>query len=126
MTDRRGNPPGVGGFYRWTDSDDDRPVDQAELEAEAQADVISEAHTWAAVDQRDAAIPEPWRMEVLAKGERAWATNTVRYRTREAALAAGEDLAGRWTLVRYWRAVDETVPLRQAYVEGSEDGRAEQ
>lgn len=74
------------------------------------------------VDQHDAATPEPWRMEVLAQGERTWATNAARYRTREAALAAGEDLAGRWSLVRYWRAVDESSPLREAYVQGSEDG----
>jgi hypothetical protein len=69
--------------------------------------------------------PEPpqWRCEVVTGYEKTWAANGLRYATRELAVAAGSELFGRWMAPRpRWRGVDESVPMRQPYVPGSEDG----
>ena len=63
-----------------------------------------------------------YRAEMLASGETSWASNALTFDTRENALAYARDLAGRWTLVDKWRAVEISTPVREAYVPGSEDG----
>jgi hypothetical protein len=67
-------------------------------------------------------VTGPWRAEVLVHGEDSWAGNGLRFATREDALVYARDLAGRWTLVNKWRAVDDSTETREPYVPGSEDG----
>ena len=66
----------------------------------------------------------PWRPEVIVAGEslEVWYSNALRFATRAEALGSAADLAGRWMMVTRWRAVDDSVPLRQPYRPGSEDG----
>ena len=67
----------------------------------------------------------PWRAEVTTSdygGDRKWNSNGLRFPDKDAALDYARNLASRWTLVTRWRAVDESVPLHQAYEPGSEDG----
>lgn len=65
-----------------------------------------------------------YRAEVIvADGSpNVWYTNAMRYDSKDEALAAVRDLAGRWMLVTHWRAVPDSTPEREAYVDGSEDG----
>lgn len=68
----------------------------------------------------------PWRAEVTTSDTAGyvdkWNTNALRFESKEAALEYANNLARRWMLVTRWRAVNESVPLDQPYVEGSEDG----
>lgn len=63
-----------------------------------------------------------FRAEVLASGESTWATNGLRFDTRDEALDYAVDLSGRWMAVQKWRAVDESTPFREVYQDGSADG----
>jgi hypothetical protein len=42
------------------------------------------------------------------KDDDTWSGNSVTYPTPEEAMDAAKDLFMRWTLVNYWRVVDET------------------
>jgi hypothetical protein len=69
-------------------------------------------------------VPQ-WRGEVTTNDSGyvdKWYTNALRFTDQPAALEYVHGLAFRWTAVTRWRAVDESVPLDQVYVEGSEDG----
>ena len=52
-----------------------------------------------------------------------WYTNSLKFPDKEAALEYAGNLARRWMMVSRWRAVPDSTPEREAYVEGSEDGR---
>lgn len=56
----------------------------------------------------------PWRMEVT-DDLRGWASNALRYDTREEAMAAGSELSGRWMAVKAYRAVPSDHPMREAF-----------
>ena len=43
--------------------------------------------------------------------EAVWTGNNMTYDTVDEAIAAAKDLAQRWTLVRYWRVIDEKGEL---------------
>lgn len=62
----------------------------------------------------------PWRMEVVVYGERTWATNGLRFATKDDADAYGRALFSRWTGAQFMRSVDESTPMREPYTEGSE------
>jgi hypothetical protein len=63
-----------------------------------------------------------FRAEVVARGETHWASSGLRFDTRDEALEYVEDLARRWVLVIKYRAVAVSVPERERYVNGTEDG----
>jgi len=65
-----------------------------------------------------------WRAEVTTSddGGVGWYANALRFDTKDDALNYALYLSRRWMLVTRWRAVDATVPERQPYVPGSEDG----
>jgi hypothetical protein len=65
--------------------------------------------------------PEPFRIEVLARGETIWAGNATTYDTWEQAYIAADSLCRRWTLAEKLRIVPLSAPTRQRYKEGSED-----
>lgn len=67
--------------------------------------------------------PDTWRAEVTASDDNHWNTNALRFGSRDDALEYAGNLARRWLLVTRWRAVDDSVPERQAYEDGSEDGK---
>lgn len=56
----------------------------------------------------------PWRSEVT-DDLRGWASNALRYDTREQAMAAGAELSGRWMAVKAYRAVLADHPQREAF-----------
>lgn len=62
-----------------------------------------------------------WRVEVIADNSGRWCCNALRYETQAEAEAEARDLAGRWTLVRAWRVVDDNVPRDETY-KGAGDG----
>jgi hypothetical protein len=64
---------------------------------------------------------DAWRMEVVARGERRWASNALTFPTRDDALAWGRDLWARWTMADKIRAVPVSHPERETYEVGSED-----
>jgi hypothetical protein len=64
---------------------------------------------------------EPFRVEVLARGETVWAGNAMTYDTWEQAYMAADNLYRRWTLADKLRIVPRSTPTRQRYVKGSED-----
>lgn len=66
-------------------------------------------------------FPHRYRVDYHIFGESGWATNAVRFDTREEAMVAGRRKANAWTLVHAMRVVPETTPDREAYVPGSED-----
>jgi hypothetical protein len=55
-----------------------------------------------------------WRMEVT-DDLAGWASNALRYRTREDAMDAGAELANRWFAVKAYRAVPSDHPQREAF-----------
>jgi hypothetical protein len=64
----------------------------------------------------------PFRCEVVTGTDRTWASNALRFQSKEEAVAYGSELFGRWMAPNpRWRGVDESVPERQEYVPGSED-----
>lgn len=62
-----------------------------------------------------------WRLDCRDYSGGAWASNALRFGTREDALSYGSDLGARWTSLKMYRAVEITTPDREPYVEGSED-----
>jgi hypothetical protein len=65
---------------------------------------------------------DTWRADVLARGETTWASNALRFDSRDGALSYARELSGRWMAVDKWRAVTSDTPSGQAYTPGSEDG----
>jgi hypothetical protein len=47
-------------------------------------------------------------------GEGVWHTNAVRFDSEIECQVYAQDLAARWTLVRQWRVVEDSTPLREA------------
>jgi uncharacterized protein DUF3846 len=64
---------------------------------------------------------EPFRIEVLARGETVWAGNAMSYDTWEQAYIAADSLRRRWTLAEKLRIVPLSTPTRQRYKKGSQD-----
>lgn len=64
---------------------------------------------------------EKLRVEVLAIGERSWATNALEFDTRPEATLYARDLYTRWTLVDKLRIVPVSHPKRERYEPGSDD-----
>lgn len=69
-------------------------------------------------------ITPHYRAEVTTSddGGARWYTNTLRFHERASAQSYSERLAAKWMLVTRWRAVEDTVPEKQRYEPGSEDG----
>lgn len=65
-------------------------------------------------------MTEQWRAEVLCFNEPGWASNALRFDTEAEALAYAWNLRSRWMLVDKVRAVPDSTPEREYYVEGSE------
>jgi hypothetical protein len=65
---------------------------------------------------------EQFRAEVTASSDEHWATNSLRFASKEEALEYVENLARRWMLVTRWRVVPDSTPQNQPYEPGSEDG----
>jgi hypothetical protein len=68
-------------------------------------------------------VGEKLRVEVLAIGERSWATNVLEFDTPEQATLFARDLYSRWTMVDKLRIVPVSHPKREPYEPGS-DNRA--
>jgi len=66
-------------------------------------------------------VSEKLRVDVLARGERFWATNAREFDTPEQAMGYAVDLSARWRLVEKIRVVPVSHPRRERYVPGSED-----
>jgi hypothetical protein len=60
-----------------------------------------------------------YKPEVIADNSGKWCANALRFATKEEAHASASDLAGRWMLVRDWRAVESIDPVNYK----REDGR---
>ena len=94
--------------------------------------VMGDAFILGPVDQNgdDTSVPqayidllfpaEPFRVEVLARGETTWAGNAMSYDTWEQAYMAADSLWRRWTLAHKMRIVPLSFPTHQAYEAGSE------
>ena len=63
---------------------------------------------------------EKMRVEVLAFGERTWATNALEFDTPELAALYARDLSCRWTMVKKLRIVPVSHPKRELYGPGAE------
>ncbi|HEY1437398.1 MAG TPA: hypothetical protein VGG82_07835 [Casimicrobiaceae bacterium] len=48
-----------------------------------------------------------YKVEVIADDSGKWCGNALRFAEHDEAEAYARDLAGRWTLVRDWRVVEE-------------------
>lgn len=59
-----------------------------------------------------------WRPEVIADNSGNWVPNGQRFATEAEALFSASDLAGKWILVRDWRAVESTDPVNYAVTNG--------
>lgn len=59
-----------------------------------------------------------WKIEVLAHGEKTWASNALRFATREEAEAYASDLFRRWTSVEGTRAVESDDAVGHAWTDG--------
>jgi len=55
-----------------------------------------------------------YKVEVLVCGETEWATNQLRFATKEEAEAYGRDLFRRWLAVREWRVTESEEPVNYA------------
>jgi hypothetical protein len=66
-------------------------------------------------------VGEKLRVEVLARGERTWATNAREFDTRPEAAVYARDLYSRWALVEKLRIVPVSQPKREPYKPGSDD-----
>jgi len=60
-----------------------------------------------------------YKVEVLVAGETEWATNSLRFATREEAEAYGLDLFRRWLAVRKWRVAESDDPVNWTIRNGS-------
>ncbi len=95
--------------------------------------VMGDAFILGPVDQNgeDSTVPqayvdllfprEPFRIEVLARGETIWAGNAMLYETWEQAYIAADSLYRRWTLAEKLRIVPRSAPTGQRYKKGSQD-----
>ena len=54
-----------------------------------------------------------YRVDCAVKGERNWATNSLRFTDVAEALSYAVGLYGRWTMLWGWRVVPESVPDRE-------------
>jgi hypothetical protein len=61
-----------------------------------------------------------YKPEVIADSSGKWATNALRFATEAEALAFGDDLASRWTLVRDYRASESPDPVTHRWDEASQ------
>ncbi len=66
-------------------------------------------------------VGEKLRVDVLARGERRWATNTLEFDTPEEATTFARDLYSRWTQVEKLRIVPASRPRGEVYEPGSDD-----
>jgi hypothetical protein len=66
-------------------------------------------------------VGEKLRVEILAIGERTWATNALEFDTPEQATLYARDLSSRWTLAEKMRIVPVSHPKRELYEDGSDD-----
>jgi hypothetical protein len=55
--------------------------------------------------------PKSYKVDVLAHGETKFVSNGIRLATKEEAQSYGDDLAGRWTMVREWNVVESEDPV---------------
>ena len=55
--------------------------------------------------------PVSWAPEVQTDSTGKWYGNALRFATEVEAAASAEELAGRWTLVRDWRAAPSSDPV---------------
>lgn len=60
-----------------------------------------------------------FKVEVQADSTGTWAGNSLRFASQDEADDYGKDLAGRWTSVRKWRAVESDDPVTHRCVGGS-------
>lgn len=65
-----------------------------------------------------------FKVEVQADSTGTWASNGLRFATKNEADDYGRDLAGRWTSVRYWRSVESDEPVTHQHVAGVTSGVA--
>ena len=56
-----------------------------------------------------------WKAEVIADGSGTWAGNALRFATKAEAEAYARNLAGRWMLVREWRAAESEDEVNYAF-----------
>lgn len=56
---------------------------------------------------------ETYRVDIAAVGEKAYASNALRFDSKADAEAYALDLAMRWTAVVSWRVVPSTTPERE-------------
>jgi hypothetical protein len=66
-------------------------------------------------------VGEKLRVEVLARGERRWATNAREFDSPEEATTFARDLYSRWVPVEKLRIVPVSRPKRELYEPGSDD-----
>jgi hypothetical protein len=66
-------------------------------------------------------VGEKLRVEVLARGERRWATNALEFDTPEEATTFARDLYSRWVQVEKLRIVPVSRPRGEPYEPGSDD-----
>ncbi len=64
---------------------------------------------------------EKLRVDVLARGDRCWATSALEFDTPEEATTFARDLYSRWMLVEKLRVVPVSRPRGEAYEPGSDD-----
>lgn len=62
--------------------------------------------------------PVSYKPEVSTDSSGIFYSNALAFATHEEALDNARDLAGRWMLVRDYRAVESTEPVNYAYVDG--------
>ncbi len=66
-------------------------------------------------------VGEKLRVDVLARGERCWATNALEFDTPEEATTFARDLYSRWVRVEKLRIVPVSRPRGELYKPGSDD-----
>ncbi len=59
-----------------------------------------------------------FKPEVIADSSGKWVGNGLRFATYDEAYAPASDLAGRWMLVRDFRAVESEDPVNYTFVDG--------
>jgi hypothetical protein len=59
-----------------------------------------------------------FKPEVIADSSGEWASNALRFATKEEAEANVRDLSMRWILVRETRVVESDEPVNYRYVDG--------
>ena len=59
-----------------------------------------------------------YKPEVIADSSGKWCGNALRFATYDEALANARDLAGRWMMVRDYRATESADPVNYKWVDG--------